>query len=106
MKETPLTALHIELGARMMPFAGYNMPVSYTTINEEHLNVRSKVGLFDVSHMGQFFLKGAQATALVQKVTSNDVKAITIGQAQYSCCLLYTSPSPRDGLLSRMPSSA
>ena len=68
-----------------MPFAGYNMPVSYTTINEEHLNVRSKVGLFDVSHMGQFFLKGAQATALVQKVTSNDVKAITIGQAQYSC---------------------
>jgi aminomethyltransferase len=85
MKETPLTALHIQLGARMMPFAGYNMPVSYTTINEEHLNVRSKVGLFDVSHMGQFFVKGKNATALVQKVTSNDVRTLSVGQAQYSC---------------------
>ena len=85
MKETPLTALHIDLGARMMPFAGYNMPVSYTTINEEHLNVRSKVGLFDVSHMGQIFVKGANATDLVQSVTSNNVKTLAVGQAQYSC---------------------
>ena len=85
MKETPLTALHVELGARMMPFAGYNMPVSYTTINEEHINVRTKVGLFDVSHMGQFFLKGEKATDLVQSVTSNDVRTLAVGQAQYSC---------------------
>lgn len=85
MKSTPLTPLHKALGARMMPFAGYDMPVSYSTINEEHLTVRSKVGLFDVSHMGQFFVKGKDATQLIQSVTSNDVKAIVIGQAQYSC---------------------
>jgi len=85
MKQTPLTAIHIELGARMMPFAGYNMPVSYTSINEEHLAVRKGVGLFDVSHMGQFFLKGPEAEMLVQKVTSNDASKLSVGQAQYSC---------------------
>ena len=85
MKETPLTQVHIELGARMMPFAGYNMPVNYSTINEEHINVRTKVGLFDVSHMGQFFVDGPQALDLIQKVSSNDASKLSIGQAQYSC---------------------
>ena len=85
MKETPLTAIHKELGARMMPFAGYNMPVTYTSINEEHQNVREQVGLFDVSHMGQFFLRGEKALDLIQKVTSNDASVLSIGQAQYSC---------------------
>jgi aminomethyltransferase len=85
MKETPLTQEHIKLGARMMPFAGYNMPVNYLTINEEHLNVRNNVGLFDVSHMGQFFIKGKGATQLLQKIGSNDASNLVVGQAQYSC---------------------
>lgn len=85
MKTTPLTQVHIDSGARMMPFAGYNMPVSYTTINEEHETVRSKVGLFDVSHMGQLFLSGPGSLDLIQKVTSNDASKLAIGQAQYSC---------------------
>ncbi len=85
MKETPLTALHVTLGARMMPFAGYNMPVSYTTINEEHKAVRTAAGLFDVSHMGQFFLQGEKALELIQKISSNDASTLAVGQAQYSC---------------------
>ena len=85
MKETPLTALQVTLGARMMPFAGYNMPVSYTTINEEHKAVRTAAGLFDVSHMGQFFLKGDKALDLIQKISSNDASTLAVGQAQYSC---------------------
>jgi len=85
MKETPLTQEHINLGARMMPFAGYNMPVSYTTINEEHAAVREHVGLFDVSHMGQLYLKGDKALDLLQKVSSNDASKLVVGQAQYSC---------------------
>lgn len=85
MKETPLTSEHIKMGARMMPFAGYNMPVSYTGINEEHLNVREHVGLFDVSHMGQFYVQGNDAFKLVQKISSNDSSKLKIGQAQYAC---------------------
>ncbi len=85
MKETPLTQEHIKLGARMMSFAGYNMPVNYSTINEEHLTVRNDVGLFDVSHMGQFFLKGVQALELLQKISSNDASKLVVGQAQYAC---------------------
>lgn len=85
MKETPLTSIHKEAGARMMPFAGYNMPVSYTTINDEHETVRNRVGLFDVSHMGQFFLSGEGALKLIQKVSSNDASKLVNGQAQYSC---------------------
>ena len=85
MKETPLTQTHIDLGARMMPFAGYNMPVSYSGINEEHINVREHVGLFDVSHMGQFFLKGENALDLIQKISSNDASKLVVGQAQYTC---------------------
>jgi len=85
MKETPLTQEHVNLGARMMPFAGYNMPVSYSTINEEHINVRNNVGLFDVSHMGQFFIKGSGALDLIQKVSSNNAGKLVVGQAQYAC---------------------
>jgi len=105
MKQTPLTSLHKALGARMMPFAGYDMPVSYTTINEEHLTVRSKVGLFDVSHMGQFFISGKDATSLIQSVTSNDVKAILVGQAQYSCLPNTTGGIVDDLLVYRLDES-
>jgi len=85
MKTTPLTNLHIELGARMAPFAGYNMPISYSSISEEHLCVREKLGMFDVSHMGQFIVKGKEALQLVQKISSNDASKLAVGQAQYSC---------------------
>ena len=85
MKATALTSKHISLGAKMVPFAGYNMPVSYSGLNEEHLAVRSSVGVFDVSHMGEFILKGPHALDLIQKVTSNDASVLTDGKAQYSC---------------------
>lgn len=85
MKNTALYQRHIELNAKMAPFAGYNMPILYSGIKEEHEAVRTKAGLFDVSHMGEFIVKGRQAFDLVQKVTSNDVSKLKIGQAQYSC---------------------
>ena len=85
MKETALTERHMALGARMAEFAGYNMPISYTTIKEEHQAVRHQVGLFDVSHMGEFVIKGKEALDLIQKVTSNDASQLEIGEAQYSC---------------------
>jgi len=85
MKETALTPVHISLGAKMTEFAGYNMPVVYSSINEEHLAVRNAVGVFDVSHMGEFLLKGDKALELVQQVTSNDASKLTPGKAQYSC---------------------
>lgn len=85
MKNTALTNKHISLGAKMVPFAGYNMPVSYTGLNEEHLIVRSGVGVFDVSHMGEFKLKGEKALDLIQQVTSNDASKLTDGKVQYSC---------------------
>ncbi|MBL7815122.1 MAG: glycine cleavage system aminomethyltransferase GcvT [Saprospiraceae bacterium] len=85
IKNTPLTDRHIALGAKMAPFAGYNMPISYSGIKEEHHCVRTNVGVFDVSHMGEFIVKGKQALDLVQKVTSNDASKLAIGQAQYSC---------------------
>jgi len=85
MLDTPITHLHIALGAKMAEFAGYNMPISYTTITEEHHAVRNGVGVFDVSHMGEFIVKGRQALDLVQKVTSNDASKLAIGDAQYSC---------------------
>lgn len=85
MKSTALTATHIELGAKMAPFAGYNMPISYAGITEEHKAVRENVGVFDVSHMGEFIVKGKEALDLIQKVTSNDASRLEIGQAQYSC---------------------
>jgi len=85
MKLTALYNKHISLGAKMVPFAGYNMPVSYSGLNEEHQIVRTGVGVFDVSHMGEFILKGADALDLIQRVTSNDASVLTNGKAQYSC---------------------
>lgn len=85
MKNTALTKTHEALGAKMVPFAGYNMPVSYEGVNAEHETVRNGVGVFDVSHMGEFLVGGPNALALIQKVTSNDASRLTIGRAQYSC---------------------
>jgi aminomethyltransferase len=85
MKNTPFTQKHIALGAKMAPFAGYNMPISYSGINDEHHTVRRAAGVFDVSHMGEFILKGEHALDLIQRVTSNDASKLTAGKAQYSC---------------------
>jgi aminomethyltransferase len=85
MKNTALTHVHEALGAKIVPFAGYNMPVSYEGINVEHETVRKAVGVFDVSHMGEFLVEGENALALIQKVTSNDASKLAIGDAQYSC---------------------
>jgi aminomethyltransferase len=85
MKNTALTHIHESLGAKMLPFAGYNMPILYEGVNAEHEVVRNAVGVFDVSHMGEFLLTGPNALALIQKVTSNDASTLTIGRAQYSC---------------------
>lgn len=85
MKNTALTSTHEALGAKMVPFAGYNMPVQYEGVNAEHETVRNGVGVFDVSHMGEFLITGSNALALIQKVTSNDASKLTIGKAQYSC---------------------
>lgn len=85
MKSTPFTGKHIALGAKMAEFAGYNMPISYSGINDEHATVRQNAGVFDVSHMGEFILKGPGALDLIQRVTSNDAANLTPGKAQYSC---------------------
>ena len=85
MKNTPLTEIHIALGAKMAEFAGYNMPISYSSIKDEHATVRDAIGMFDVSHMGEFIVRGTQAMDLVQKVTSNDASVLAINEAQYSC---------------------
>lgn len=85
MKTTALTDTHIALGAKMVPFAGYNMPVSYEGVNIEHETVRNGVGVFDVSHMGEFLIEGPKALELIQKVSSNDATKLTVGKAQYSC---------------------
>ncbi len=85
MKSTPLTKKHIELDAKMVDFAGYYMPVYYEGIKEEHETVRSNVGIFDVSHMGEFLISGKGALELIQKVTSNNAAKLVVGQAQYSC---------------------
>ncbi len=84
MKNTPFTQKHIALGAKMAEFAGYNMPISYTGINAEHAAVRNNAGVFDVSHMGEFILKGENALDLIQRITSNDASKLTDGMAQYS----------------------
>lgn len=85
MKTTPFTEKHISLGAKMHEFAGYNMPIEYSGIIDEHNTVCQGVGVFDVSHMGEFWVKGPQALPFLQKITSNNVAALAIGQAQYSC---------------------
>lgn len=94
MKNTPLTDKHIALGAKMAPFAGYNMPISYRGIIEEHQCVRERVGMFDVSHMGEFIVKGKEALELIQYVTSNDASKLQIGDVQYSCL-----PNDRGGIV-------
>lgn len=85
MNNTPFTEKHLALGAKMAEFAGYNMPISYTGINDEHHAVRNNAGIFDVSHMGEFILKGENALDLIQRVTTNDASKLTDGKAQYSC---------------------
>lgn len=85
MKNTALTNTHIALGAKMVPFAGYNMPVQYDGVNIEHETVRNAVGVFDVSHMGEFLIEGPNALELIQSISSNDASKLTVGKAQYSC---------------------
>jgi aminomethyltransferase len=85
MKNIALNDIHVALGAKMVPFAGYNMPVQYEGVTAEHITVRDAVGVFDVSHMGEFLVEGENALALIQKITSNDVSKLEIGDAQYSC---------------------
>ena len=94
MKNTALTHIHEALGAKMLPFAGYNMPITYEGVNAEHETVRNAVGVFDVSHMGEFFLSGPNALALIQKVTANDAAVLTDGRVQYSCL-----PNNEDGIV-------
>src|SRR5947199_7364820 len=84
MKNTPFTEKHKAMGAKMAEFAGYYMPISYSGINDEHAAVRSNAGVFDVSHMGEFILKGPDALDLIQRVTTNDASKLTVGKAQYS----------------------
>ena len=85
MKKTALHHIHQSLGAKMVPFAGFDMPVQYEGVNAEHLAVRHNVGVFDVSHMGEFLIEGPNAIALIQSVSSNDAALLTVGKAQYSC---------------------
>jgi aminomethyltransferase len=85
MKNTSLTSKHIALGAKMVEFAGYNMPIQYSNLLEEHHAVRKQAGVFDVSHMGEFMIEGPDALALIQWVTSNDASKLQAGQIQYSC---------------------
>jgi len=85
MKNTPFTVFHVEAGAKMLPFAGFNMPIEYSGIKDEHNTVRNGVGVFDVSHMGEIWVKGVNALEFLQRVTSNDVLKLIPGQAQYSC---------------------
>lgn len=94
MKTTPLTNTHRQLGAKMAEFAGYDMPISYTGLKEEHFAVRERAGMFDVSHMGEFIVRGPQALELIQYVTSNDASKLAPGQAQYSCL-----PNERGGIV-------
>jgi len=85
IKETPIHSRHVELGAKMASFAGFDMPISYTSIKEEHQAVREGVGVFDVSHMGEFIVRGKDALPFLQQITSNDVSKLEIGEIQYSC---------------------
>lgn len=85
MKNTPFTMFHVAAGAKMMPFAGYNMPIEYSGIKDEHMTVRKGVGVFDVSHMGEIWVKGPDALNFIQKVCTNDASALVPGKAQYSC---------------------
>lgn len=103
MKNTPLTQLHIDLGAKMAEFAGYNMPIVYTNISDEHEAVRNSVGIFDVSHMGEFILKGQDAELFLQRTTSNDASKLEVGEAQYSCIPNDNGGIVDDLLIYRLP---
>jgi aminomethyltransferase len=103
IKSTPLESRHIDLGAKMTEFAGYNMPVVYTSIQDEHHAVRKSVGVFDVSHMGEFIVKGKQALDLIQRISSNDASTLALGQAQYSCLPNETGGIVDDMLVYRLP---
>ena len=94
LKQTPLYDRHLAMNAKMAGFAGYDMPISYTGLREEHAAVRERVGMFDVSHMGEFIVRGKEALDLIQHVTSNDASGLKIGQAQYSCF-----PTPEGGIV-------
>jgi aminomethyltransferase len=85
VKDIALKQKHVDLGAKMVPFAGFNMPLQYTGLTDEHLNVRNNVGVFDVSHMGEFMVKGDGALELIQRITSNDASKLSVGKVQYSC---------------------
>lgn len=85
IQKTPFHAIHVELGAKMLPFAGFDMPITYAGVIQEHECVRQKVGVFDVSHMGEFILRGPHALELIQKTTTNDASKLTDGKVQYSC---------------------
>ncbi|MCB9184555.1 MAG: glycine cleavage system aminomethyltransferase GcvT [Flavobacteriales bacterium] len=102
MKRTALTHIHESLGAKMVPFAGYLMPVQYTGVIDEHNAVRESVGVFDVSHMGEFIVRGPGALDLIQKVTSNDASKLTVGKVQYSCLPNATGGIVDDLLVYRM----
>src|SRR5215470_8016592 len=84
LKRTPLRDVHVKAGAKMVPFGGWDMPVQYAGIIEEHRRVRSAVGLFDISHMGEFEVRGPHALAAVQALTTNDAAALEVGRVQYS----------------------
>ena len=103
MKFTPLNDVHIGLGAKMAEFAGYNMPIVYSSIIDEHMAVRNKVGLFDVSHMGEFIVRGKQSLDLIQSISSNDASKLEIGDAQYSCIPNKGSGIVDDMLVYRLP---
>ena len=102
MKQTPFTDVHIGLGAKMHEFAGYNMPIEYTGIIDEHITVCNAVGVFDVSHMGEFWINGPKALELIQKITSNDASGLKIGKIQYTCLVNEKGGIIDDFLLYRM----
>ena len=85
MKNTELNDIHVSLGAKMVEFAGYNMPVQYAGVKAEHLAVRESIGIFDVSHMGEFYVSGENSLAFLQSILSNDLSKLIDGQAQYTC---------------------
>lgn len=94
LKRTPLHSRHLAMNAKMSPFAGYDMPISYGTLREEHEAVRNQAGMFDVSHMGEFIVRGKEAREFIQYITSNDLSKLKVGQAQYSCF-----PTPEGGIV-------
>jgi aminomethyltransferase len=101
LKNIALAEVHEKLGAKMVPFAGYNMPVQYSNLNQEHLAVRNSVGMFDVSHMGEFLLKGEKALDLIQLISTNDASVLTDGKVQYSCMTNYQGGIVDDLLIYR-----